>query len=786
MRKSGQKPVGAVAVARGGSRTTFGAALTAAAALVLTMVGMAPLAQAEELVPPEDELEITDHGVAMYTPNVRLADVGVLADGTPVGYLFNDGHPVSLSMVNLSTGELLDRHEFDGYAIASSIVVDDDTGMVYLSVRSPNDGTLWSYDPEAQELTELASGVVDEQMLRSLLIHDGTLYGSTYPNAKVYSYDLETGDIHDYGSVAEDVAYAWGFAEVDDALWVGTGTTPFLREVDRDTGDITDRDIPADITDNADFITQLVRHEDLVFARYSPAGESSVAMYDLAAEAWSTDIPDLGTWTEESDDGAFYYLAGEEVRGFDLTERTDFSIGWEEAGMTDSLPGTRSLHLLDLGLPDYPGVSLVGIREDGGIWYYNLEEQRGAEALADIEGAPATIQSMTVGPDGNPYIGAYLSVGVMARVHHETGEVEELDGPGQADALATLDDTLVVGGYPGAEFYAGDPSAGWEWETNPEHLFTIGRSAGQDRTSDMIAAGDLIAAGTVPNYGENGGALVLFDPHSDDQPQIHRDIVLGQSVSALAYRDGLVYGGTSVHGGIDSTPTQGPAELFVWDVEAGELVTSAPVDDDAQIIHSLAFDDQGRLWVMSDSGTMLEYDVEQHEVVGSTSTELTGANDWGRTSELHMHPENGLMYGNAANSLYALDPATGDVEPFGPEGIRYSAITADGTVYFTDQTNVYSFLPATEQDPSPEPTEEPTDPAPTPSPTEPTSPPTEGPDEGADEGPGPDEEAGTGPGGDLPETGAGLGAAGAGAALVLLLLGATLVLVRRRALSGSN
>ena len=147
-----------------------------------------------------------------------------------------------------------------------------------------------------------------------------------------------------------------------------------------------------------------------------------------------------------------------------------------------------------------------------------------------------------------------------------------------------------------------------------------------------------------------------------------------------------------------------------------------------------------------------------------------------------MHPENGLMYGNAANSLYALDPETAEVEPFGPEDIRYSAITADGTVYFTDQTNVYSFLPAVDEGPSDPPTEDPTDPAPTPSPTEPSSPPTPGPDEGAGDGPGPDEEAGTGPGGDLPETGAGLVAPAAGAALVSLLLGAALVLVRRRGL----
>lgn len=636
-------------------------------------------------------LDITDHGVAMHTPNVRMADATVLDDGTPVGFLFNDGNPVSLSMVHLGTGEALDRHEFPDHAMASAIAIDESDDMVYLSVRSPNDGTLWSYDPHTGDLVELATRVVDEEMLRSLLVRDGTLYGSTYPDAKVYSYDLDSGDIHDYGTVDEQSSYAWGFEEVGGNLWVGTGTNPTLNEVDVDTGEISRLDVPADITDNADFINRMVRHEDLVFVGYSPGGDSSMAVYDLGAGEWCcTDVDSLGTWTEDNHDGAFYYMDGSEVRGFDIDSRSDFSIGWGESELSGELTDTRSLHLLELDMPDYPGTSLLGIREDGAVWVFNLEDQHGEVIESDIQGAPATIQSMDIGPDGNPYTGAYLSSGVMARVDHDSGDLEPLNGPGQADALATVGDSLVVGAYPGASYYTGDAFSEWDWGTNPAHLFTVGRTAGQDRTSALIAAGDLAAAGTVPNYGELGGALVLFDPDGGEQ-QIHEDVVPDHSVTALAHRDGLVYGGTGVHGGLDSDPADGPAELFVWDVEAQELLTSTPVDG-AEYLHSLAFDADGQLWAMADTGALLEYDPHEHEFVRSVATGLSGSNIWGRISEMNLHPGNTMMYGNAGGRLYTFDPADGEFRTFGPTGIRYSAITEDGTLYFTDQTNVYSMV----------------------------------------------------------------------------------------------
>lgn len=646
---------------------------------------------ASQQAPPE----VTDHGVALESINFQGSGaIETLTDGREVAYIFNSGQPISLNVLDMQTREVIDRQELDGYATFASRVVDEEDDTLYFSVRSPNDGSLFSYDPYTQEVTELATGVADEDFLRSMIIMDGVIYGSTYPNAKVFSYDLETGEIHDYGTVEEDSAYAWGFEEVDGNLWVGTGTTPRLREVNPETGEITDIELPEYMTgDGKDFINSIIRRDDLVFVLSSPSGSQNLAIYDLAADDWCCQNVELmGTSTLDTYDDKFYYIVGTEVRGYDLQTREDFSIGWNESNMAGEQSGSGGMQLVELDREDYPGETLMAFR-DGMVWYYNLENQSGEVVELPVEGAPATIQSAGIGPDGQPYIGAYLSSGIMSRVHHDSGEVETLEGPEQGDAVRTVGDHLVIGTYSGAGFYAGDMSQDWEWETNPEHLFSIGREAGQDRVSDIVDADGLAAAATIPNYGELGGALVLFDPAAGSDPQIHRHVVEDHSVVSLAYRDGLIYGGTSIHGGIDSAPAQGPAELFIWDVDAQERVDSIVADETADIIHTLTFDAEGRLWGMTDSGNMFEFDTQTHEVTTTVATGLANSNIWGRTSEMAPNTVDGLIYGNAASRIFTFDPDSHEFTILDSASIRYSTVHEDGTFYFTDSTNVYSFVP---------------------------------------------------------------------------------------------
>src|SRR5690625_6971978 len=67
----------------------------------------------------------------------------------------------------------------------------------------------YRWDAETHEIELAFENPAGERLVRSLEAdEDGVLYGVTYPNAKLFSYDPETGDLRDYGSLATDDSYA--------------------------------------------------------------------------------------------------------------------------------------------------------------------------------------------------------------------------------------------------------------------------------------------------------------------------------------------------------------------------------------------------------------------------------------------------------------------------------------------------------------------------------------------------------------------------------------------------
>lgn len=671
------------ALARAGMATAASAALVFSAALAPAQAG-AP-APAE----PQDDEQVTDLGVAMQSINVRLSAVGELGDGTPVGYLFSDGEPVSLDVVDLQTGELLDHHQIDPYTVASAITVAED-GTVYLSVRSPNDGTLWRYSPESGELEEIAGGIAGEEMLRMLDIDGDTLYGATYPNANAFAMDLQTEEVTEYGQIVPGGDYAWGLDAQDGQVWIGGGTPAQMFEVDPAEGSAEEVELPQEVAESGEFIQRIETYDDVRIVSHREIDGVSAHVHDGSEWVDALDIAGMWHYTAEMADGAFYYLDAEDgLWSYDVAAREATAVALAESGLEDEVTGTSQMFLTELDTAEFPGTSVIGVRPDGQIWRYNLATGNGDVLATDTAGAPVTTMSMAPGGDGQIYIGAYLSSGEMARIDPVSNEITQLDGPEQADAITAHESSTFIGTYPNAEVYRAQAGEDWEWGINPEHMLTLGRDeTGQDRPRHMISAGEHVAIATIPNYGELGGGLTLLDPETGEH-DFTRDIVADQSVTDMAYADGVVYAGTSIYGGLDSTPTAETAELFAWDVEDG-LITSAPVADGAEVIHSLTIDAAGALWAMADTGELIEYDTTSHEVVRTIDTGIAHSNQWGSTSALDLHPEDELLYGSAGGQLFSFDPATEELETLVESGVRLSTV-ADGDVFFADATNAYRY-----------------------------------------------------------------------------------------------
>jgi hypothetical protein len=125
-----------------------------------------------------------------------------------------------------------------------------------------------------------------------------------------------------------------------------------------------------------------------------------------------------------------------------------------------------------------------------------------------------------------------------------------------------------------------------------------------------------LAVGTVPDGNRLGGALVIYDP-ATGASQKYRNVVQDESVFGLTARGGIVYGGTSIAGGLATTPpTRTEGTVFAWDVKrAKKLWETVPVAG-AITVSSVTFGPDGLLWGVAGK-TVFAMDARRGTVVKS-------------------------------------------------------------------------------------------------------------------------------------------------------------------------
>lgn len=679
---------------RAGTRTGLVAATLAAALAVLAAPAQAAPEAESPPVPPTPVVE--DLGPAVMSVNVRSAAFGELADGTPVAYAISNGNPATFTMVDVTSGESLFAAELDGATLGGWIAVDDD-GEVYFTARHPMAAGLFSFDPETAELTQITEGVVGERVLYGGSFGpDGRLYFGTYPHAKVAAYDPATGQIQDYGSQTSDAAYVFSLGIVDGEIWAGTGPVPHLYAIDPASGDRREIHPPDRVMDNTQWFIEIDQRAEKVLVRLSPRGGYDTAVLDLATGEWDEQvIPAVGGSdpTALDSQGRTYVLSDGLLTGYDTTTGEIVPTGFADTELPQILAEQVNTYGIEvMELPGVEGEVVVGLSTDGDLWTYNLSTEEATITRAEIAPAPAEAHGLGVGPDGNTYIGAYLSSGSMTRVDADTLELTPLRGPKQADAIATHGEELIVTSYPGAVVHAGDPEQEWEWGTNPRHVLTLDRGEPyyQDRINGVVSIGDRVALGTVPDYGELGGALTLLDTATGEF-EFHRNVVPDQSVISLAYADGLIYGGTSINGGLSSTPTAETAHLFIWDVARGEVVFDEALTPSAGYLAGLSWGADGQLVGATSDGVLFEFDPQTREVswtVRLFQPDEGSHGGWGYATKTIWDERTGSYLVTLNGTLYQVHRSSGEFQVIADE-MDQIARDGAGNIIGVDLTHAY-------------------------------------------------------------------------------------------------
>jgi hypothetical protein len=553
--------------------------------------------------------KVADLGAQVVNSATRGVTFGQGGDQQHLYAVFdgNSEQAARLGVVDANTATVVATHDLPGSVNGWAATTASD-GSVFLGTN--NNGGLYRYAPGLGTLTSLGRAVAGESYVWTLDAGtEGKVYAGTYPTAKLVKWEPGTGFStidwrpSDWPEFVYLRALAYDAAQHVTYLSVGT-KDPRLVRFDNSTGAV--QDLLPDVFHNRGQLGNLEFTGGRLFAGgrvlsavEQPGGSVTVTQdANIGGGRLSPAAPARGS--------DVYLVRDNQLIRYDLAARTVTPVGHATGFEVSRLGWVR---LADQAA--YPSETLIGFGTVfGEPWLFRYNPTSGRFTQVEVGGArpttPNEIRSVATGPDGKIYSGGHLSGGVGVYTPFADDELalrpeRQFVGLNQPDSILTHAGKLYFGTYTGAHVFEYDPTRPWDRDqggTNPRELplNLAGLEVAQNRPFALAAGDGKLFVGTVPSDGKLGGGLGVYDLAGDRVLARQVNLVRDQSITALAYHGGLLYGGTGIAGGTGVTPTQTEAKLFVYDPATAANVAeyALPVRGLSEITALLAVD--GQIW----------------------------------------------------------------------------------------------------------------------------------------------------------------------------------------------
>lgn len=575
-------------------------------------------------------------------------------DGRNVMYTTVNGTPSVFNVIDLENYKLIDSFVLEGVNQTWVHEVAKD-GTAYIGTNGDKP-TLWVYSPVKKQVEKLVTLDGESSIWSLITDENNNVYAGTFPGGKVYRYNPTTKDLKDFGRMLGDAAqeYVRSIAYDNGFIYAGTEKKKIIK-LNVNTGEKVDIATAPVLSGETAFCYDLDVVGKYLFARYDKS--KKVYIYDLENGVWSdTYLQNVnGLHMSKELEGKSYFISDGKLKSVDLNTLT-----FEDLGIAygSSFRGVDVVKMKND--PELPGDNIVTMQYGGSVVFFNLQNKKMKMYPPVVAPSAAEIQSLEKGPDGKLYTSGYTSA-IGGAYDTVTNTNKSFSLP-QAEGMGTLGDKIYMGTYPHAEIYELDTKNA-TGTGNPKKIFTIGEE--QDRPFKVISAEDKVFFGTIPDYGKLGGALTVYNSAltGNESYKVYRNIVQDQSVVGLAYKDGKIYGSTSIAGGLGSTPTAKEAKIFVWDVAKEKKLSEISLNidglDNPRMISGLEFGSDGLLWGAAD-GFIFAINPDTLQVVKSKNIYPT-VKGYGIWRPVYLRwSEDGLLYANVAGKLTAIDPNTLD------------------------------------------------------------------------------------------------------------------------------
>ncbi|MGN7384200.1 S-layer homology domain-containing protein [Paenibacillus sp. SAFN-117] len=643
-----------------------------------------------EIVPPEVPLERDYQEPVDLGPmvSVSLGQAGAIQQnvlGDNEVYFHTNGKPGTFVVVDGETGKLKFSQVIPNTEATWAMTIGPDQNVYFAGT---GDGKLYRYLPAKKEVELLGVNPSDSWVWDLEAAPDGKIYGATYNDksyGKVFEYDIHTGKFRDYGTIMDGQDYVRGIAVDEKYIYAGLGTSIHLFRIDRVTGEKTEIIIPDNELNLATGDTGTIADVFVVNGKLF-VSVSTINMVVMNMETYEIEhtfqYSNMISEPSPFNPNLIYYKNGTELFQYDFSTNRSSQIE-----LSVPLPDTirvKDMQWIKLQSGPKAGQTVLTIITQYGEYIlYDPTDQWLSFIELEISPQPVAIQALEKGTDGRIYLGGYQRG--MSIYNPFTNQIDlNISSFAQPEGIGFLNDHVYYGTYVAAVMYRLDPSQPMELNTNPRMVYPFENM--QDRPFAITSGDNKLFVGTVPDYGLLGGSLAIYDETADHWTQFD-NFVENQSIMALAYKDGYLYGGTTIWGGLGINPSEPAAKLFIWDVAKGrkvaEFTPQIPgIDEAPKMIGELSFGPDGYLWGAVD-GTIFAMDVDTNEVVKSKliRPSLYNSSKW-KPYRLEWSPD-GMLYTTLSRKLIVIDPETLQHKTIVDGFVNDMAIGIDGSIYYS-------------------------------------------------------------------------------------------------------
>jgi hypothetical protein len=615
--------------------------------------------------------------IPLYSTTAAGGETARMPDGSIRTYLAVSGKPAYLAEINASTSTVMrmiplyvpgtpsGEQPADTGAQGAWGVSIDKRGTVYVSTYGY--GHVYRLPWRADAIEDLGrpsprtsftwEGDTDERGV----FYFGTseFFGpAPLPGGKLFSWDPATRQYRDYGDWGAAFGYVRSVEFAGGKIYAGLGPNVGLWQVDPRTGKRVEIPPPPGMPTDK-YAYQMEDEAGYLYVLFAGGTTAQTGwVLDLKTLKWKHEIPGyMGqTITQADNQGRVYLLDGGELALFDpkrgVLSRTGFKGGAEQADKGGLGAGKGLARAVD---PRTRHETVFGATASGYLWRYDTVTRTGTFGhLDELAGTPTAPRSLAKGPDGRIYAGGYFQGG-LAVYDPATTKWTEYPFAHQIEGMSAHNGKMYFGVYPNAQLWEYDPAKPFG-DGNPKQLFDL-KTQGQERPWTVVSAGPYVAIGTSPKNSQASGAVTLYDPATGERRTWNSGLVEGANqISALTYRDGVIYGGSL--GCCNFDGSKAPGQVFALDAASGSVLWRSTPLPQEQGVNGLTFDGQGRLFGMT-YGTVFEISPATGALVRSVQE---FAYDWTTVTNFQPRAVN-MEYDPADGAIYASNGWTRRIDP---------------------------------------------------------------------------------------------------------------------------